>query len=80
MPPGTVQVAPAAFRSDGPTPDEASRIADTGPVDILNLPLFASAALGFASVLAGLYSARIGCSFLLVFLFAGLLGGENWPG
>lgn len=80
VPPGAVQVAPAAFRSDGPAPDEASRIADTGPVDILNLPLFAAAALVFASVLAGLYSARIGFSFLLVFLFAGLLAGEDGPG
>ena len=49
-------------------------------MDILNLPLFAAAALVFASVLAGLYSARIGFSFLLVFLFAGLLAGEDGPG
>jgi len=49
-------------------------------MDFVNLPLLAAAALVFASVLAGLFSARIGFSFLLVFLFAGILAGEDGPG
>ena len=49
-------------------------------MDFVNLPLFAAAGLVFASVLAGLFSARIGFSFLLVFLFAGILAGEDGPG
>ena len=49
-------------------------------MDLLNLPLLAAAALVFASVLAGLFSARIGFSFLLVFLLAGVLAGEDGPG
>ncbi len=49
-------------------------------MDFVNLPLFAAAALVFCSVLAGLYSARIGFSFLLVFLLAGVLAGEDGPG
>lgn len=49
-------------------------------MDFLNLPLLAAALLAFTSVLAGLYSARIGFSFLLVFLLAGVLAGEDGPG
>jgi potassium/hydrogen antiporter len=49
-------------------------------MDFVNLPLLAAAALVFTSVLAGLFSARIGFSFLLVFLFAGILAGEDGPG
>ncbi|WP_382198484.1 potassium/proton antiporter [Hydrogenophaga defluvii] len=49
-------------------------------LDFLSLPLLAAAALVFASVLAGLFSARLGFSFLLVFLIAGLLAGEDGPG
>jgi potassium/hydrogen antiporter len=49
-------------------------------MDFVNLPLLAAAALVFASVLAGLFSARIGFSFLLIFLFAGILAGEDGPG
>jgi cell volume regulation protein A len=49
-------------------------------MDFVNLPLLAAAALVFASVLAGLLSARIGFSFLLVFLLAGILAGEDGPG
>ena len=49
-------------------------------MDFVNLPLLAAAALVFVSVLAGLYSARIGFSFLLVFLLAGILAGEDGPG
>ena len=46
----------------------------------LFLPLMLAAALVFASVLAGLFSVRIGFSFLLVFLLAGILAGEDGPG
>jgi potassium/hydrogen antiporter len=49
-------------------------------MDFVNPPLLAAAALVFISVLAGLFSARIGFSFLLVFLFAGILAGEDGPG
>ncbi|HYN58395.1 MAG TPA: potassium/proton antiporter [Rubrivivax sp.] len=49
-------------------------------MDFVNLPLLAAAALVFVSVLAGLFSARIGLSFLLVFLLAGILAGEDGPG
>lgn len=49
-------------------------------MEFVNLPLLAASALVFASVLAGLFSARIGLSFLLVFLLAGILAGEDGPG
>jgi cell volume regulation protein A len=49
-------------------------------VDALNLALLAAGTLIFASVLTGLFSARAGFSFLLVFLFAGMLVGEDGPG
>lgn len=49
-------------------------------MDFVNVPLLAAAALVFASVLAGLFSARIGFSFLLVFLLAGIVAGEDGPG
>ena len=49
-------------------------------MDFVNLPLFAAAALVFASVLTGLFSARVGFSFLLVFLLAGMLAGEDGVG
>jgi cell volume regulation protein A len=49
-------------------------------MDFLNVPLLAAAALLFLSVLAGLFSSRIGFSFLLVFLVAGGLAGEDGPG
>ncbi len=49
-------------------------------MDFVNVPLFTAAALVFASVLAGLFSARIGFSFLLIFLLAGVLAGEDGPG
>ncbi|MBL8327511.1 MAG: potassium/proton antiporter [Rubrivivax sp.] len=49
-------------------------------MDFVNLPLMAAAALVFASVLAGLLSARLGLSFLFVFLLAGVLAGEDGPG
>ncbi len=48
--------------------------------DFLNLPLMVAAGLVFASVLAAVYSARLGFSFLLVFLLAGMLAGEDGPG
>lgn len=49
-------------------------------MDFVNVPLFAVAALVFLSVLAGMLSARVGLSFLLVFLLAGALAGEEGPG
>ncbi|MEO5697694.1 MAG: potassium/proton antiporter, partial [Burkholderiaceae bacterium] len=49
-------------------------------MEFVNLPMLAAAALVFFSVLAGLFSARIGFSFLLVFLAAGMLAGEDGPG
>jgi len=52
----------------------------TEPMDFVNIPLLAGALLVFLSVLAGLFSTRVGFSFLLVFLCAGLLAGEDGPG
>jgi potassium/hydrogen antiporter len=49
-------------------------------VDALNLALLVTGVLVFASVLAGLFSARAGLSFLVVFLVAGMLAGEDGPG
>ncbi|MDO9506211.1 MAG: potassium/proton antiporter [Hydrogenophaga sp.] len=49
-------------------------------LDFLTLPLLAAAALVFLSVLAGVVSARVGFSFLLVFLTVGILAGEDGPG
>ncbi len=48
--------------------------------DLLFPTLLAASALLFASVVAGLYSTRAGLSFLLVFLVAGMLAGEDGPG
>ncbi len=49
-------------------------------MDFVNLPLFAASALVFLSVLGGVFSQRIGVSFLLVFLLAGILAGEDGLG
>ncbi len=49
-------------------------------MDALNAVLLAAGALVFGSVVAGLYSARAGFSFLLVFLVVGMLAGEDGPG
>jgi cell volume regulation protein A len=49
-------------------------------MDFVNLPLLTAAALVFVSVLAGLFSARIGFSFLLVFLLAGIVAGVDGVG
>jgi potassium/hydrogen antiporter len=49
-------------------------------MDALNIALFLAGGLVFVSVVAGLYSARAGVSFLLVFLVAGMLAGEDGPG
>ena len=49
-------------------------------LDFLSLPLMATSALVFISVLAGVFSARIGFSFLLIFLVVGILAGEDGPG
>ncbi len=46
----------------------------------MNLALGATGLLVFVSVLAGLYSARAGLSFLVVFLVMGMLAGEDGPG
>jgi potassium/hydrogen antiporter len=49
-------------------------------LDFLTLPLLIAAALVFVSVLAGVFSARAGFSFLLAFLVAGTLAGVDGPG
>ncbi len=49
-------------------------------LDFLALPLLTASALLLLSLVAGLFSARLGFSFLLVFLVAGMLLGENGPG
>lgn len=49
-------------------------------LDFLAIPLLVAAALVFVSLLAGMFSARLGFSFLLVFLVAGMLLGEDGPG
>jgi potassium/hydrogen antiporter len=49
-------------------------------MEFVNLPLLAASALVFASVLTSLFSARIGLSFLLIFLLAGILAGEDGIG
>ena len=49
-------------------------------INMLVLPLLAGSLLVAFSVLAGLFSARAGFSFLLVFLLAGILAGEDGPG
>ena len=46
----------------------------------LNLLLLAAGLLTFLSLLAGVFSARSGLSFLLVFLVAGMLVGVDGPG
>lgn len=46
----------------------------------INAPLLAVGLLTFVSIVAGLWSVRIGFSFLLVFLLAGVLAGEDGPG
>jgi len=49
-------------------------------MEAINLLLLAGGLLVFISLLAGVYSARLGLSFLLVFLVAGMLVGEDGPG
>jgi cell volume regulation protein A len=49
-------------------------------LEALNAAYLVAGTLVFVSVLAGLYSARAGLSFLLVFLVAGMLAGEDGPG
>lgn len=49
-------------------------------MEAMNLLLLAGGLLVFVSLLAGVYSARLGLSFLLVFLVAGMLVGEDGPG
>jgi cell volume regulation protein A len=49
-------------------------------VDFINFPLLAAAALLFLSLVLGVFSTRAGFPFLLVFLIAGALAGEDGPG
>ncbi len=49
-------------------------------MEFVNLPLLAASVLVFASVLTGMFSARIGLSFLLIFLLAGIAAGEDGIG
>jgi cell volume regulation protein A len=49
-------------------------------MEAMNLLLLAGGLLVFVSLLAGVFSARLGLSFLLVFLVAGMLAGEDGPG
>ncbi|HEX6707004.1 MAG TPA: potassium/proton antiporter [Albitalea sp.] len=46
----------------------------------MNLLLLAGGLLVLTSLLAGVFSARLGLSFLLIFLVAGMLAGEDGPG
>jgi len=46
-------------------------------VDFVNIPLLVAAALVFVSILSGLFSTRFGFSFLVIFLLAGVLAGED---
>jgi cell volume regulation protein A len=49
-------------------------------LDFLSLPLLAASALIFVSVLAGVFSTRLGFSFLLAFLLTGIFAGVDGPG
>jgi len=49
-------------------------------MNLLNVFLLVAGTLVFASVVAGLFSARAGLSFLVVFLVVGMLAGEDGPG
>ena len=49
-------------------------------LDFMALPLLAASALVFIAVLTGIFSARVGFPFLLVFLIAGGLAGEAGAG
>ncbi|MCW5610309.1 MAG: potassium/proton antiporter [Rubrivivax sp.] len=49
-------------------------------MDFVNLPLLGAGALVFVSVVAGLFSVRVGFSFLVVFLLTGILAGEEGLG
>lgn len=49
-------------------------------MDFISLPLIAASVLLFLSLLLGIFSTRFGFPFLLVFLLAGALAGEDGPG
>src|SRR6266513_2265638 len=48
-------------------------------MEAMNLLLLAGGLLVFVSLLTGVISSRLGLSFLLVFLVAGMLVGEDGP-
>ena len=48
-------------------------------LDFLTLPLLTASGLVFISLLIGLFSKRAGFSFLLAFLFTGIMGGVDGP-
>ncbi|MEK8086274.1 potassium/proton antiporter [Aquabacterium sp. A3] len=48
-------------------------------LDFLSLPLLTASVLFFASLLVGVFSKRAGFSFLLAFLFTGIMAGEDGP-
>ncbi|MCX7741700.1 MAG: potassium/proton antiporter, partial [Tepidimonas sp.] len=52
----------------------------TMSLDFLAVPLLIASGLLLLSLVAGLFSTRLGLSFLLVFLLAGMLLGEDGPG
>src|SRR5205814_9451303 len=54
--------------------------AKVASMEAMNLLLLAGGLLVFVSLLAGVFSARLGLSFLLIFLLAGMLAGEDGPG
>ena len=49
-------------------------------MNALDLVLLAAGLVVFVTLLAGVYSARLGLSFLLLFLLAGMLMGQDGPG
>jgi potassium/hydrogen antiporter len=61
------------------TPTSAPAV-EINCMDFVNVPLLAVGLLVVISVVAGLFSARIGFSFLLVFLVAGIVAGEEGLG
>lgn len=48
-------------------------------LDFLSIPLLTASGLVFISLIVGLFSKRVGFSFLLAFLATGILGGNDGP-